>query len=110
MRFSFLAVIAALTASMSVSATPAVFSRDCSECCSGKCGYNYRCGGMCYPTDKNTEELLERETQNSTGITRRHEAGVQTYVSACIFPSNPWEGAKVSQNTLAGGDKLEVNA
>ncbi|KAG2056045.1 hypothetical protein BDR06DRAFT_953489 [Suillus hirtellus] len=44
MRFSLLAVIAALTASMSVSATPAVFSRDCkadyvacnlgSECCS----------------------------------------------------------------------------
>ncbi|KAG2343059.1 hypothetical protein BDR05DRAFT_963474 [Suillus weaverae] len=72
MRFSLLTVIAALTAVMSVSATPAVFSRACtvnygscnlgSECCSGKCGYNYRCGGMCYPKDsQNSEELASRE-------------------------------------------------
>ncbi|KAG1748414.1 uncharacterized protein EDB91DRAFT_1113865 [Suillus paluster] len=40
MRFSFLAVVAALTASMSVSATPAVFSRD-SQCAEvgGVCGF-----------------------------------------------------------------------
>lgn len=51
MRFSLLVVVAALTSFMSVSATPAVFSRECSadyhpcgqnsQCCSGKCGYNH---------------------------------------------------------------------
>ncbi|KAG1748312.1 uncharacterized protein EDB91DRAFT_873539 [Suillus paluster] len=56
MRFSFLVVVAALTASMCVSATPAVFSRECgadyaachlgSECCSGNCGYNYLCNSV----------------------------------------------------------------
>ncbi|KAG1834765.1 hypothetical protein EV424DRAFT_521225 [Suillus variegatus] len=73
MRFSLLVVIAAaLTASMFVSATPAVFSRDCtadgescgkdSQCCSGKCGYNYNCGGMCYPkSQQGSAELVRRE-------------------------------------------------
>ncbi|KAG2746227.1 hypothetical protein P692DRAFT_20835782 [Suillus brevipes Sb2] len=72
MRISLLAVIAALTAFMSVSATPAVFSRECtadgepcgkdSQCCSEKCGYNFSCGGMCYPKNwQNSEELARRE-------------------------------------------------
>lgn len=49
MRFSFLAVLVALTASMYVSATPSVFSRSCravgkvcekgSDCCSDACAY-----------------------------------------------------------------------
>ncbi|KAG2746221.1 hypothetical protein P692DRAFT_20835774, partial [Suillus brevipes Sb2] len=74
MRFSLLAVVAALTAFMTVSATPAVFSRECSadynpcgqnsQCCSGKCGYNHVsfCGGMCYPKNRqNSEDLAYRE-------------------------------------------------
>ncbi|KAG1776397.1 hypothetical protein EV702DRAFT_1110626 [Suillus placidus] len=75
MRFSLLAVIAALTAVMSVSATPAVFSRECtadggscgqsSECCSGDCGYNFACGGMCWPaSSQNSEELARRESES----------------------------------------------
>ncbi|KAG1745150.1 hypothetical protein EDB19DRAFT_471553 [Suillus lakei] len=74
MRFSFLAVLAALTASMYVSATPSVFSRDCravgktceqgSDCCSDACAYKSDCSGkVCIDDDSihGMQELARRE-------------------------------------------------
>ncbi|KIK46180.1 hypothetical protein CY34DRAFT_448723 [Suillus luteus UH-Slu-Lm8-n1] len=73
MRFSFLAVLVALTASMYVSATPSVFSRSCravgkvceqgSDCCSDACAYKSDCSGkVCIDDDSILiEELVRRE-------------------------------------------------
>lgn len=73
MRFSFLTVLVALTASMYVSATPSVFSRSCravgkaceqgSDCCSDACAYKSDCSGkVCIDDDSILiEELVRRE-------------------------------------------------